>query len=73
MWGSKAENCFMALPNLYFPEFFSTGIRFLGCSEAKYQHDYGCDKELQNVDVKDKTEKKIKVCNRFIVNFTYLL
>lgn len=36
-------------------------IRFLGCSEAKYQHDYGCDKELQNVDVKDKTEKKIKV------------
>ena len=72
MWGSKAENCFMALPNLYFPEFFSTGIRFLGCSEAKYQHDYGCDKELQNVDVKDKTEKKIKVCKLFIVN-SYIL
>ena len=48
-----------------FPNFFSTGIRFLGCSEAKYQHDYGCDKELQNVDVKDKSEKKIKVFKLF--------
>jgi len=36
-------------------------IRFLGCSEAKYKHAYGCDRELQNVDVKDKSEKKIKV------------
>jgi len=36
-------------------------IRFLGCSEAKYQHDYGCDRELQNVDVKDKSDRKINV------------
>ena len=38
----------------------------MGCSEAKYKHAYGCDRELQNVDVKDKSEKKIKVIMYFI-------
>lgn len=36
-------------------------IQFLGCSEAKYKHDYGCDRDLQNVEVKDKSDKKIQV------------
>ena len=41
--------------------FWSTGIRFFGCSEAKHKHDFGCDKDKQNVDVKDKSDKKIQV------------
>ena len=36
-------------------------VRFLGCSEAKYKHDYGCDKELQNVDIRDKANRKTQV------------
>ena len=38
-----------------------SAIQFLGCSEAKYKHDYGCDRDLQNVEVKDKSDKKIQV------------
>lgn len=36
-------------------------VRFLGCSEAKYKHDYGCDRELQNVNVRDKSNRRIQV------------
>ena len=27
---------------------------FRGCAEAKYEHDYGCDRELQAVNVIDQ-------------------
>ena len=40
---------------------FFAGIRFLGCSEAKYKHDYGCDREIQNVNVPDKEDRRIQV------------
>jgi len=36
-------------------------VEFLGCSEAKYAHSYGCDREKQNVDVRDKERKKTQV------------
>lgn len=36
-------------------------VQFLGCSEAKHQHSYGCDRELQNVDIRDKAKRKIQV------------
>eukprot|EP00093_Oithona_nana_P001207 01207.XXX_1839_2637_1 [CDS] Oithona nana genome sequencing. len=36
-------------------------IRFLGCSEAKYMHEYGCDRDMQKVSVKDKNDRRIQV------------
>ncbi|TRY77775.1 hypothetical protein TCAL_07851 [Tigriopus californicus] len=36
-------------------------VQFLGCSEAKHQHSYGCDRDLQNVDIRDKAKRKIQV------------
>ena len=38
-------------------------IRFLGCSEAKYMHEYGCDRDMQKVSVKDKNDRRIQVKN----------
>ena len=35
-------------------------IRFLGCSEAKYMHEYGCDRDMQKVSVKDKNDRRIQ-------------
>lgn len=43
-------------------------VAFLGCSEAKHKHDYGCDEEDQAIDVKDKHKKlnqiqiKVNLC-----------
>ena len=36
-------------------------MEFLGCSEAKYAHSYGCDREKQAVDVRSKEDKKVQV------------
>lgn len=36
-------------------------VEFLGCSEAKYAHSYGCDREKQAVDVRSKEDKKVQV------------
>ena len=38
-----------------------SGVEFLGCSEAKYAHSYGCDREKQAVDVRSKEDKKVQV------------
>ena len=43
------------------PPLFVAGVQFLGCSEAKYAHSYGCDREKQNVEVGDKRGKKTEV------------
>ena len=43
--------------------FLISGVEFLGCSEAKYAHSYGCDREKQAVDVRDKEGKKAQVSN----------
>ena len=36
-------------------------IRYRGCAEAKYQHDYGCDRELQAVNVVDQRGRLVQV------------
>merc|ERR1719468_333378 len=36
-------------------------IHFMGCSEAKYRHQYGCDRNKQTVSVKDKVKKQVQV------------
>ena len=41
-----------------------SGVEFLGCSEAKYAHSYGCDREKQAVDVRDKEGKKAQVSTK---------
>ena len=33
----------------------------MGCSEAKYRHQYGCDRNKQTVSVKDKVKKQVQV------------
>ena len=43
-------------------------IRFLGCSEAKYMHEYGCDRDMQKVSVKDKNDRRIQVKNLRLEN-----
>jgi len=34
---------------------------FMGCSESKHNHPYGCDTEKQDVKVRSKDEKKINI------------
>ena len=41
-----------------------SGVEFLGCSEAKYAHSYGCDREKQAVDVRSKEDKKVQVITK---------
>jgi hypothetical protein len=37
-------------------------VTFLGCSEAVYEHKFGCDKDLdQPVEVKDMAQNTVKV------------
>jgi len=34
-------------------------VSFMGCSESKHNHPYGCDTEKQDVPVRDKDKKKV--------------
>ncbi len=36
-------------------------MEFLGCSEAKYQHSFGCDEEYQAVNIRDQAGRKVQV------------
>ena len=36
-------------------------VQFLGCSEAKYKHQYGCDRDKQSVKVRDRNNALIDV------------
>ena len=44
---------------------------FRGCAEAKYQHDYGCDREQQAVEVIDQRGAAQQVENRFRSSLDY--
>ena len=38
-------------------------VLFLGCSEAKFAHDYGCDREYQAVNIRDRSNEVKQVSN----------
>ena len=36
-------------------------VKFLGCSEAKHKHDYGCDEDDQSIKALDKNNQNVQV------------
>ena len=48
------------------PKLPFTDASFMGCSESKHNHPYGCDTEKQDVKVRSKDEKKINVSKEIL-------
>jgi hypothetical protein len=47
---------------------FFLDVTFLGCSEAKYEHKFGCDKDLdQPVEVRDMAHNPLKVIFKILM------